>query len=227
MKIMNNELKLVVFDCDGTIVDSKSAIIEIMNTTFEAYGLDLPDEHSVLRGIGLELRQGISRLLPDDCNIEINRIINTYRELAHDYRISGKHEDPLYPSADTVIRALYKSKWLLGIATGKARVGLEHSLKFHGISDLFATKQTSDTAAGKPSPEMLHNAMRDTGVEANCVFMVGDTTYDMCMAENAGTKSIGVSWGYHRSEELLSAGADVVVDSYNELFEVLQSIKEG
>jgi phosphoglycolate phosphatase len=88
------------------------------------------------------------------------------------------------------------------------------------------TLQTSDSAAGKPSPEMLHNAMRDTGVEADFVFMVGDTTYDMSMAVNAGTKAIGVSWGYHEADELLEAGAEVVVHSYNELFAVLEEMTE-
>jgi phosphoglycolate phosphatase len=220
--IMSNNLRLVVFDCDGTIVDSKKAILELMSATFEMYDLDVPDKKNILRGVGLELSVGIKRLLSDDCEVEIEALCNAYRHLARDYRENGEHQDPLYPNADNIIRALDQSNWLLGIATGKARVGLDHVLNLHGISDLFITKQTSDTAAGKPNPEMLQNAMADTGVERDLVFMVGDTTFDINMAKNAGAKAIGVSWGYHETEELLGAGADLVVDSYDELFDVLQ-----
>ena len=85
------------------------------------------------------------------------------------------------------------------------------------------TKQTSDSAAGKPNPEMLENAVRDTGVSPSNVFMVGDTTYDICMAVNARTRAIGVSWGYHETEELLDAGAEIVLDNYQDLFTFLQN----
>ena len=223
---MNDPLRLVVLDCDGTMVDSQRAIIEMMHATFEAHNLELPDRVEILRGVGLELSVGIERLLPDDHQLELSDLYNTYKQLATAFREEGGHQDPLYPDADEVIRALDQAGWILGVATGKARVGLDHVLELHDMADLFVTKQTSDSAAGKPNPEMLHNAMRDTGVEADYVFMVGDTTYDMSMAVNAGTKAIGVSWGYHEADELLEAGAEVVVHSYNELFAVLEEMTE-
>jgi len=153
-------------------------------------------------------------------------VVATYRRLATAARKAGEFHDPLYPDADEVIRALDQAGWILGVATGKARVGLDHVLEIHNMMDLFVTKQTSDSAAGKPNPEMLHNAMRETGVDADCVFMVGDTTYDITMAVNAGTKAIGVSWGYHEAGELLEAGAHTVVDSYKELFAVLEEMSQ-
>ena len=223
---MNDALRMVVLDCDGTIVDSQKAILEMMYATFDAHELERPDRMDVLRGVGLELSVGIERLLPEQHDLEIKELYATYKKLATDFREGGGHHDPLYPDADTVIRALDKAGWLLGVATGKARVGLDHMINIHGLHDLFVTLQTSDSAAGKPSPEMLRNAMRDTGVEADFVFMVGDTTYDMSMAVNAGTKAIGVSWGYHEADELLEAGAEVVVHSYNELFAVLEEMTE-
>jgi phosphoglycolate phosphatase len=219
---MENNLRMVVLDCDGTIVDSQKAIVAMMHATFNAHDLELPDRIEILRGVGLELSVGIERLLPVDHDQELSELYETYKKLATAYREEGGREDPLYPDASPVIRALDKANWLLGVATGKARVGLDHVLDHHSLNDLFVTKQTSDSAAGKPNPEMLYNAMRDTGVDAEFVFMVGDTTYDMSMAVNAGTRAIGVSWGYHEAEELLEAGAEVVVHSYNELYAVLE-----
>jgi len=219
---MAKDLRMVVLDCDGTIVDSQKAIVEMMHATFDAHDLNRPDRIEILRGVGLELRVGIERLLPEGHGQDLSDLYETYKRLAAAYREEGGREDPLYPDADTVIRALDKADWLLGVATGKARVGLDHVLDQHGLGNLFITKQTSDSAAGKPNPEMLYNAMRDTGVAAEYVFMVGDTTYDMSMAVNAGTKAIGVSWGYHEADELLEAGAETVVHSYSELFAVLE-----
>jgi phosphoglycolate phosphatase len=222
---MVNNLCMVVFDCDGTIVDSQKAIVEIMYATFDAHDLEPPERNSILRGVGLELSIGIERLLPDGHGCDLSLLYTTYKRLATEFREKGEHNDPLYPDAAKVIRAFGQANWLLGIATGKARVGLDHMLNFHGLNDLFVTKQTSDSAAGKPNPEMLYNAMRETGVDADSIFMVGDTTYDMSMAVNAGTKAIGVSWGYHEARELLEAGAEFVVHSYNELFTTLEEIR--
>lgn len=227
MRIMSKNLRMVVFDCDGTIVDSQKAIVEMMHATFDAHDLARPDRIQILRGVGLELSVGIERLLPEDHNEDLAEIYNSYKYIATARREEGRREDPLYPDADTVIRALDQADWLLGVATGKARVGLDHVLDHYDLGGLFVTKQTSDSAAGKPDPEMLYNAMRDTGVEADYVFMVGDTTYDMNMAVNAGTKAIGVSWGYHEAEELLESGAEIVVHSYNELFSVLEEMTQN
>ena len=219
-------MRLVVLDCDGTMVDSQKAIVDMMNATFDAHNLARPDRNEILRGVGLELSVGIERLLPENHGLDLTEIDATYRRLATELRLTGGHQDPLYPDAKEVIQAFDQAGWLLGVATGKARAGLDHVLDLHGLNNLFITKQTSDSAAGKPNPEMLLNAMRDSGVDAENVFMVGDTTYDIHMAVNAGTKSIGVSWGYHEAEELLEAGANTVVHSYNELFAVLEEMTQ-
>jgi phosphoglycolate phosphatase len=217
MRIMSNNLSMIVFDCDGTIVDSQRAIVDIMQQTFALHNLKLPKHEEVLFGIGLELNVGIERLLPERHGLDIKKLCKTYRNLAAKKRENRKFGDPLYPDAENVIRSLHADGWLLGIATGKSRVGLDYVLNSYKLSQLFVTKQTSDTAAGKPNPEMLENAMRDAGVNSGNVFMVGDTTYDICMAVNAGTHAIGVSWGYHRTEELIDAGAEIVLGNYQDL----------
>jgi len=217
-------LRMVVFDCDGTIVDSQAALIEILHDTFQEHGLSLPSRDKVLRGVGLNLSEAIGLLLPERDSSEIQNLTTTYKKFAVEYRQSGAPSEPLYPNAKNVISSLHDSGWLLGIATGKSRRGLDYVLNQHKLNDFFITKQTSDRVVGKPNPKMLYNAMSDTGVDASCVFMVGDTTYDMRMAVNAGTNAIGVSWGYHETEELVQAGANIVVHSYDDLLSFLDKI---
>ena len=221
MEMTEDNIGMVVFDCDGTIVDSQAAIVDIMWSTFESYNLKKPERKEILLGIGLELGAGIQRLLPEENNIDIDELCLVYKQFSSDYRKNQNIGDPLYPDAEQTIRKLHSDKWLLGVATGKSRVGLDYVLNLYGLKEIFVTKQTSDSAAGKPNPEMLQNAMRDTGLDPDSVFMVGDTTYDICMAQNAGTHSIGVSWGYHDAEELLEAGAEVIVHSFEELSQFL------
>jgi phosphoglycolate phosphatase len=227
MEMVMNNLRMVILDCDGTIVDSQKAIVRIMEETFEIHNLIVPERNKILFGVGLELSTGIERLLPENHNLDIIELCKTYKKLATRYRDKNNFDEPLYPDAEKTIRRLHSDGWLLGIATGKSSLGLEHVLSSHDMSDLFITKQTSDCAAGKPNPEMLYNAMSETGVTAEAIFMVGDTTYDICMAVNAGTNAIGVSWGYHSSAELLHAGAKIVVNSYFELFNFLNKITEN
>ena len=214
-------LKLVVLDCDGTIVDSQKAIVTVMHEAFGAHGVDKPSRHDIRRIVGLDLEEAISILVNSNDYELVNAITESYRHAAKAQRDTGDWEDPLYENAKKVIRAFDDAGWLLGVATGKARVGLDHVLAQHDLMTHFSTLQTSDVAPGKPHPEMLYRAMRDTGVGAENVYMVGDTTFDMDMAANAGTHGIGVSWGYHGTEELREAGARVVVDSFQELFNLL------
>jgi phosphoglycolate phosphatase len=113
-----------------------------------------------------------------------------------------------------MLRALDGAGWLLGVATGKSLSGLKSTLNIHDLHHHFVTLQTADLSIGKPDPDMLHKAMRDTGVDKKRTVMIGDTSFDMEMARNAGTLAIGVTWGYHDVEELLEAGAQGVVANF-------------
>ena len=214
---MENKLSLIIFDCDGTIVDSQSTIIEIVKQTFKTHNCKLPSHEKIRNGIGLELSTALEILLPYDHNVDVSLLCKTYRELSRNKRLTNNFRDPLYLNAKEVIRKLASENWLLGIATGKSRAGLDSMLKIENIDDLFITKQTSDSAAGKPNPEMIFNSIRDSGVDGSNVFMVGDTTYDMEMAVNAKVRGIGVTWGYHNRSQLIKAGAELIVDNYLEL----------
>lgn len=216
-------LKLAVLDCDGTIVDSKSAIVTSMTAAFVNVDLAPPKPEEIVRIVGLNLADAMDVLLQGQKPEKVPTLVDAYREVATQHRAGGQWENPLYPDAKEVIQALNASGWLLGVATGKSKRGLDAVFDTHEIGHHFVTVQTSDIGPGKPAPDMLYRALRETGVEARNTVMIGDTTFDMEMAVNAGVSAIGVSWGYHTDRDLLAAGARVIVHGFQDLPGVLES----
>lgn len=218
--------RLAVFDCDGTLVDSQHSIVNAMETAFGVHKLESPVSNDVRRIIGLPLEQAIGILAPGTEPLFHSEVAETYKSVFRDLRASGGVQEPLYPGVKEVLAKLDGDGWMLGIATGKAMRGLIATLEPYGLVEYFVTRQTADIAMGKPHPDMLEKAMSETGVDASQTVMVGDTTYDMEMAQNAGTRSVGVSWGYHPREELFSANADTVIDEFGVLIEALETLTE-
>lgn len=209
--------RLAVFDCDGTLVDSQHAIIAAMTAAWRFRNLPEPDADAIRRTIGLPLEQGIAQLSPDLSSHEHAALVDGYRDAAHEIHANGGHRAPLFPGVAEVLDTLASSGVLLGIATGKGTRGLISTLNEHALNDRFVTVQTADTAHGKPHPDMLLRAMAETGVRPAQTVMIGDTVYDIQMANNAGVAAIGVSWGYHAAAELMSAGAAIVIENFSEL----------
>ena len=222
--VASNSLRLAVFDCDGTLVDSQASIISSMEAAFEVHSHPVPDAESIRRMVGLPLRVAMEKLLPHVEAEEHIKLETSYKEAFGDLRRRGEVSDPLYPGALDVLNTLEEDGWLLGIATGKGHRGLRLTLEVHGLMSRFQTLQTADSAPGKPDPGMLLNAMRETGAEVQGTVMIGDTTFDMEMAVNAGVMAIGVSWGYHLHEHLHSAGARVVIEEFHVLPETLKTM---
>ena len=216
-------LKLAVLDCDGTIVDSKSAIVTSMTAAFVNVDLAPPKPEEIVRIVGLNLADAMDVLLQGQKPEKVPTLVDAYREVATQHRAGGQWENPLYPDAKEVIQALNASGWLLGVATGKSKRGLDAVFDTHEIGHHFVTVQTSDIGPGKPAPDMLYRALRETGVEARNTVMIGDTTFDMERAVNAGVPAIGVSWGYHTDRDLLAAGARAIVHGFQDLPGVLES----
>jgi phosphoglycolate phosphatase len=214
---MGRALRLVVFDCDGTLVDSQFSIVKAMNEAFSAQGLAHLGPDAIKGVVGLSLDEAITRLLPDAPTEERRNVALSYKDAFAAMRRQGDLHEPLYPGVKTSLEAFEKDGWLLGVATGKSFRGLKATLKGHGLAESFITLQTADRAAGKPHPEMLQRAMAETGVDAEQTVMVGDTTFDMEMACNAGVGAIGVSWGYHGVDDLREAGAWAVVRNFDAL----------
>lgn len=217
-------LRLAVFDCDGTLVDSQSSIIAAMGAACDHHGFDRPSAEQVRRVVGLPLEVAIRHLLPV-VDEGFSRVMSeTYKAAFFDLRQGGQVEEPLFDGIPGVLDDLDRAGWLMGVATGKSWRGLNATLSHHGLMERFVTHQTADRARGKPHPEMMLNALDITGVEPTDALMIGDTTFDVEMAVNAGVPAIGVAWGYHDAQELLDAGAVCVAQTADEL---LTCIIEG
>lgn len=213
--------RLVVFDCDGTLVDSQAPIIRSMEIVFAEYGVEAPSAKAIRRVVGLSLVQAIHSLLPNAETAQHIEMAESYKQAFAKLRTDGLVDEPLYPGIISLIQSLDADGWLLGVATGKSDRGLNFCLERHGIKDRFITLQTADRHPSKPHPAMLHAAIAEAGATPDTTVMIGDTSYDMAMGRAAGAYSIGVSWGYHQSEELLKTGADQVVDDTSALFNLV------
>lgn len=217
---------LVIFDCDGTLVDSQHHIIAAMHSAFAARGLGLPEADRIRRTVGLPLPVAIESLLPPDAVLA--DVVEAYRQAAIAQRLDPEHHEPIFPGAIDALDRLENAGYLLGVATGKARRGLDFTLATHGLAGRFVTLQTNDVvAAGKPAPDMVLQAMAETGASPASTIVVGDTTYDMEMARNAGVAAIGVTWGYHEEALLRKSGASRIINDYVELPDVVFQLLGG
>lgn len=216
-------MKLAVFDCDGTLVDGQASICEAMEAAFAAFNLPAPPRGMIRRAVGLSLPQAIRQLLPDSTSEQQHAIADAYKDAFRTARSEGRVAQPLFPGVEQTLRALHGAGWTLAVATGMSDRGLTHCLANNGITDLFVSLQTADRHPSKPHPAMLEEALFEAGALPEEAVMIGDTAYDMQMAVSAGTRAVGVDWGYHHPHELEAAGAEKVVESPAELLEYLQS----
>jgi len=212
---------LVVFDVDGTLVDSQHIIVAAMSAAFRSLALEPPPGPMIRRIIGLSLTDAVGRLSPDHTD-EVHRALSgAYKTCFAELRGRGDHDEPLFPGAREAMDGLTKAGWLLGLATGKSTRGVDALVERHQLHGYFATMQTADDNPGKPHPAMLRRALAETGINADNAVMVGDTSYDMIMAKNAGFRALGVAWGNHATDELRRAGADAIIEDFAELRAVL------
>jgi phosphoglycolate phosphatase len=209
-------MQLLIFDVDGTLVDSQDVIVEAQRRTFLAHGLPAPDRKTALSVVGLSLREAFEALAGKDAPID--SLAEHYKTAFQDQRADPNRQAPFYPGAlDVVARFGAHENFLLGVATGKSRRGVRHLFERAGWENLFSTVQTADDHPSKPAPAMILAALAETGVAPENAAMVGDTTFDMIMARAAGVRAIGVAWGYHEPAALIDAGAEQVIGSFDEL----------
>lgn len=213
--------RLVVFDCDGTLVDSAATIVRAMEAAFIDAGLAAPDPLMTRRVVGLSLVEAMRAMLPEAETELHHDLAERYKQAFHDLRGAGSVEEPLYPGMAELIDRLDADGWLLGVATGKSDRGLAYCLDSHGLKHRFVTLQTADRHPSKPHPAMLEAAIAEAGATPSTTFMIGDTSYDMMLAANAGARPIGVNWGYHDAEDLIAAGAEHVLANAAELLDHL------
>lgn len=218
-------MKLVVFDMDGTLIDTHGLITEQMGVTFTGAGLPAPTPEASRRVIGLSLPVAIGQLVGSDDAELIDRLVASYRG---NYRSSldvSSDREPLFPGTRPMLDRLHKQpEMLLGIATGKGLNGVHRILGNHGLEKHFTTLQTPDHNPSKPHPGMLLRAMAETGAAPGDTIMIGDTVFDIELANAAGVRSIGVTWGYHEPSELVAAGAAAMIQHYDELDQTIERL---
>ncbi len=212
-------IRLIVFDCDGTLVDSQHVIVAAAERAFLAQGLVPPAAAAVQAVIGLSLELAIAAWRPEAELAERTLLVDAYRTAWRALRDQEGVREPLFPGALTTLVELDRQGRLLGVATGKSRPGLLSVLDHHGLTSLFASLQTADRHPSKPHPAMLEAAMRETGSAPGETLMVGDTSYDMAMARAAGVGAIGVAWGYHPAASLVAAGATTILERFEDLLD--------
>ncbi len=211
-------MKLVIFDCDGTLVDSQHMICAAMQRAYDAHAIVCPPRERVLSIVGLSLREAFEVLGQGHADFPFDGMIEQYKQAFFDLRHSVEHQEPLYDGAREMILSLAnRSDCLLGVATGKSQRGVRAILTHHDLLSHFSTIKTADDAPSKPHPGMVLEAMREVGAEPADTLMIGDTSYDIEMAHAAGVTSIGVTWGYHKEHVLKASGARHVVADYREL----------
>ncbi|MDO5605295.1 MAG: HAD-IA family hydrolase [Paracoccus sp. (in: a-proteobacteria)] len=205
-------MKLVVFDVDGTLVDSQAQIVGAMRRAMDQAGLPELTRAHILSIVGLSLPEAVARLLPDTPATLRDVVVAGYRTAFMERRIES--EAPLFPGMGGLIdRLAAREDLLLGVATGKSRRGLDAMLDHHGLRRHFVTLQTADGHPSKPHPEMLLSACAAAGIAPERAVMIGDTEYDIQMAAAAGCAAIGVEWGYHPADALRRLGAPVAADT--------------
>jgi phosphoglycolate phosphatase len=216
-------MRLVIFDCDGTLIDSQHAIVDCMSQAFGSLGLTPPARAEVLGIVGLSLPEALQTLAPRESDIVRGQLIEAYRSGFVGVRQRLGHTEPVYDGVAAAVGALAACpETILGIATGKSKRGVARLLAQEGWEGHFLTIQTADDHPSKPHPSMILQAMADAGTAPNDTVMIGDTTFDMEMARRAGVGALGVSWGYHAPDKLTRAGAHAVIDNGAQLLAVIE-----
>jgi len=218
---------LIIFDVDGTLVDSQNTILHGLQVGFDAVGLPMPDRRTALSIVGRSLEEAFADLVGPAHMDKVCAMAEAYRQSKISRREQGLEIDPLYPGAREAIERLHaRDDVLLGIATGKALRGVRHMQDVHGLHGRFATIQTADTSPSKPHPDMIFRAMAETGADPRRTVMLGDTGFDMAMAREAGAHALGVTWGYHDCARLNAEGAELIINGFDELDQAVARLLE-
>jgi phosphoglycolate phosphatase len=206
--------ELLVFDWDGTLMDSEVRIVECVRAAVAELGLEVPPDSSIRNIIGLGLTEAIIALFPRADDQLVKEIADRYRQ---HFLFQNQTPMPLFAGVEETLRELESRGYLLAVATGKSRRGLERSLEHTDLGKLFHATRCADETFSKPHPKMLLQIMDELGTRPSETLMIGDTEYDMQMASNAGTASLAVSCGVHEVERLQRHGPEVCLQAVSEM----------
>ncbi len=209
-----NSRQLLVFDWDGTLIDSEQQIVQCMLTAMRDLDIIPPDNAAISNIIGLGLSEAMAVLLPSEAATSREAVVERYRyHFLHPDTIPS---EPFCGVAQT-LQTLSDAGYLLAVATGKSRRGLDRSLQSSGLASLFVASRCADETFSKPHPRMLEEILDLTGCYPAEAVMIGDTVYDLEMAANIGMDSIAVSYGVHDRDRLMAHKPRACIDQIKEL----------
>lgn len=220
---MTNEPRLVLFDCDGTLVDSAKLIHEVMVRTFVQFGHQPPVLAETKSIIGLTLDIAIARLQgKQHADEEAVEMMAYYKSIFLKTRTEEGLEEPLFDGIRHVLdHLMQRDELVLGAVTGKSRRGLNVIAEAHSFGNLFKVSRTADDCPSKPHPAMVTECCGEAGIVPSQTLVIGDAIYDMQMAKAAGARAIGVAWGYASVEDLRGSGADDIADNPRDLIRLI------
>lgn len=222
--------RAVIFDVDGTLVDSQDDIVASMKAAFAEVDRPAPRRRDILALVGIALDDSIPMLWPEGTAEDHARMVAAYKDAYAGLRkaaeMAGKGAN-FYPGMRDLLDDLMARDIAVCVATGKSRRGLDALFASAGLRGAFASTQVSDDHPSKPDPSMIRAVLTETGADPSRTVMVGDTTFDVEMAVRAGVAAIGVAWGYHRAAELTAAGAAAVAEDAKDLAILIARQMEG
>ncbi|MCG2582819.1 HAD-IIIA family hydrolase [Massilia sp. TS11] len=192
------QFDLIVFDWDGTLMDSTSTIVRCIQAAARDLGLPIPNEDAASHVIGLGLHEAMQVAMPGLEASMYPRLVERYRY----HYLSKDHELTLFKGVEPMLQELSQDGYFLAVATGKSRVGLNRAMSAVGVMSLFDATRCADETFSKPHPAMLQELTRELGQDLRRTVMIGDTTHDLQMANNAGAAGIAVRYGAHPGEHL-------------------------
>lgn len=210
---MAKRYDLLVFDWDGTLMDSTASIVRAIQLAFRDLGRAVPTDEQARHVIGLGLADAMRYLDPELEQAEILQVVDYYRH----YYLSRDHEIELFAGVREALTRYREQGFWLAVATGKSRKGLERALAHSGMAELFDVTRTADETYSKPHPAMLEQIIDFTGSDPRRTLMIGDTSHDLLLAQNARADGFGVSYGAHPRHELERYPSVCIVDSFAEL----------
>jgi phosphoglycolate phosphatase len=210
---VSKQFDLLIFDWDGTLADSTRAIVDAAYHASDMVGIRRPDEQAVCDVIGLELREALRVLFDVVDDKTLTELVSHYQR----YYATAQNDIALFDGVAESLNILSQQGFMLAVASGKGRNGLKHAIDSAGFGDLILAQRSADDCFSKPHPQMLYEIMDELGTERQRAVMIGDTTFDMQMAQNAGMASLGVSYGAQAAEKLLPYAPLACFDSFAKL----------
>jgi phosphoglycolate phosphatase len=215
---MSRDYQLIIFDWDGTLVDSQAQIIDCVQVAFKQVGLEKPEATAIRHIIGLSLEAAFYRLVPEMNYPMVTQLADAYREQAF---TNSNHATELFAGVRSGLSNLRKQGFCLAVATGKGRRGLDAALDGSNLTGLFDITRCADETRSKPDPLMLDEILTDLNIDSNKALMVGDTSYDIEMANNIGMDSIAVTYGMHDEHHLRPLNPRYLINHFSEIQDLI------